>query len=60
MTAVFNQVEFMMEEKRKIVISKWYAKSFSIDKIIYTRDEDPEESIVIRSVYPTLVIVFLE
>ena len=52
MAAVFNQVEFTMEEKRKIMISKFYAKSLSNDKLVYARDEDPEESIVIRSVYP--------
>ena len=51
MAAIFNQVEFMMEEKRKIMISKWYAKSLSNDILVYARDEDPEESTVIRSVY---------
>ena len=48
MAAVFNQVEFAMKEKRKIMISKLYAKPLSNDKLVYVRDEDPEESIVIR------------
>ena len=52
MAAAFNQIEFTMEEKRKLIISKFYAKSLSNDKLVYARDEDPEESIVIRSVFP--------
>ena len=51
MAAAFNQIEFTMEEKRKLIISKFYAKSLSNDKLVYARDEDPEESIVIRSVF---------
>ena len=45
MAAAFNQVEFVMEENRKIMIriSKWYAKSLSNDKIIYSRDEYTED-----------------
>ena len=52
MAATFNQIEFTMEEKRKLMISKFYAKSLSNDKLVYARDEYPEESSVIRSVYP--------
>ena len=52
MAAVFNNVEFSMEQKRKLMISKWYARSLSNDKLIYSRDEDPENKIIIRSVYP--------
>ena len=52
MAAVFNNIEFSMEQKRKLMISKWYARSLSNDKLIYSRDEDPENNIIIRSVYP--------
>ena len=54
MAAIFNNVEWISEEKRKLIINKWYAKSLSNDKLIYARDEDPEESIIIRSVYPNI------
>ena len=29
MAAIFNQLEFMLEEKWKLMVSKWYAKSLS-------------------------------
>ena len=54
MAAIFNNVEWISEEKRNLIINKWYAKSLSNDKLIYARDEDPEESIIIRSVYPNI------
>ena len=33
-------------------MSKWYAQSLGSSKVVYGRDEDPADTIIIRNLYP--------
>lgn len=37
---------------KKVFLSKWYAKSLSSSKVIYARDEDPVDTVMIRNLSP--------
>ena len=38
--------------QKQSYMSKWYAQSLSSSKVVYGRDEDPADTIIIRNLYP--------
>ena len=40
--------------QKQLYMSKWYSHSLASTKVVYARDEDPSDTIIIRSLYPKI------
>ena len=48
-----GQADFVKAQK-DFFMSKWYSYSLASPKVVYARDQDPVDTIIVRSLYPKL------
>ena len=49
-----HQSDRVNHEKNLLMSSKWYSFSLATAKLAYARDEDPQDSIILRNLYPNI------
>ena len=41
-----------VENPKQVYMNKWYSHSLATNKVVYARDEDPSNTMIIRNLYP--------